>query len=86
MLIKYSSKVHFDFKILYIDHIQLFELYNGLIKAQWNNRDFGLEGSIKSIEEKYSEILKHNEDYLKIEKTFNFEQDKVVQSNQTYDV
>jgi hypothetical protein len=53
---------------LCIDQLNLFELYNGLLKAHANNKELGLEDAIKHVETKYHDILKQNEQFKLIER------------------
>jgi hypothetical protein len=41
----------------------VFELYNGLVRANSQNKELGLEQSIKHIESKHADALKENEQY-----------------------
>ena len=48
--------------------MNLFELYNGLQRAQALNKGLGLEEAIKSLEVRYGDaVLRKNDIYLQIE-------------------
>ena len=49
------------------DKINLFEVYNGLVKAQSLNSSLGLTDAIRHLETKYSDSLRRNEQYREIE-------------------
>ena len=53
----------FSNKLFYKDQLNVFELYNGLLRAHAQNKELGLEQSIKHIESKHAEELKENEQY-----------------------
>ncbi len=44
-----------------VDKVNLFELYNGLLKAHRLNADLGLESAIKHVESQYKDVLKQND-------------------------
>jgi hypothetical protein len=44
-------------------------LYNGLIKAHSQNKELGLDETIKHLESKYGELLKNNSTFQEIERT-----------------
>ena len=48
----------------------LFEVYNGLVKANSLNHELGLAPAIKHLETKYGDVLRKNDIYLQIESTF----------------
>lgn len=61
------------------DHINLFELYNGLVKAHSQNKELGLDETIRGLESRYGEILKNNNTFREIERTAHDELLKISQ-------
>lgn len=51
-----------------LDQLNLFELYNGLIKAHDNNKELGLDETLNNFRKKYGDSLKHNEHFKLIER------------------
>ena len=67
----FESEINnFSDKLFFQDGVNLFELYNGLVKAHAQNKELGLEDSIRQIEDKYKEVLRSNEQFKNIEKSF----------------
>lgn len=60
-LITYSLEVYCILEYYhFIDQINLFELYNGLLRAHSQNKELKLDDTIKTVESRYSEILRNN--------------------------
>ena len=58
--------------LFFKDQMNLFEVYNGLIKAQTINKELGLETAIKHLETKYGDVLlRRNDQFREIEATHN---------------
>lgn len=53
--------------LFFKDQMNLFEAYNGLVKANSENPSLGLASAIKHLEGTYSEILRRNDQYREIE-------------------
>lgn len=51
--------------------MNLFEVYNGLLKAHSLNKELGLDEALKSLESRYGSHLRKNEQFLEIEATHN---------------
>jgi hypothetical protein len=56
---------------LLIDKINLFELYNGLLKARNDQPSLGLDEVVAHVENTYKKILKDNHQYLRLEESSN---------------
>jgi hypothetical protein len=57
-------------QLFFKDQINLFEAYNGLLKAQALNSALGLETAIKHLENKYGDsLLRRNDQFKEIEST-----------------
>jgi len=62
----------FTDNLFFKDQINLFEVYNGLIKAHSLNKELGLEAAIKHFETKYGDVLlRRNDQFREIEATHN---------------
>lgn len=56
--------------LFFKDQINLFEVYNGLLRAQSLNSSLGLEPAIKHLEGKYGDsLLRRNDQFREIEST-----------------
>jgi hypothetical protein len=65
-----SELSEFAENLFFKDHINLFEAYNGLLKANSLNKELGLDSAIKHLETKYGDILlRKNEQFREIEAT-----------------
>jgi hypothetical protein len=65
-----SELSEFADNLFFKDHINLFEAYNGLLKANSLNKELGLDSAIKHLETKYGDILlRKNEQFREIEAT-----------------
>ena len=49
--------------------MNLFELYNGVLRANNAAPNLGLGETVKHLESRYSEILRNNQNYLHVENT-----------------
>lgn len=60
-LMSSSIKVRIiDIQIFYLDKINIFELYNGLLKANAAKPELGLDQTVKHVESQYKDYLKKN--------------------------
>ena len=57
--------------LFFKDQMNLFEVYNGLVRANGQNASLGLSSAIKHLEGKYSDILRRNDQYREIEGAIN---------------
>jgi hypothetical protein len=57
--------------LFFKDQMNLFEVYNGLVKANAQNPSLGLNSAIKHLEGTYSDILRRNDQYREIEGAIN---------------
>lgn len=65
-----SELSEFADNLFFKDQMNLFEVYNGLIKANSLNKELGLDSAIKHLETKYGDVLlRRNELYREIEST-----------------
>lgn len=65
-----SELSDFADSLFFKDQMNLFEAYNGLIKAQSLNKELGLETAIKHLESKYPDlVLRKNDQFRDIEAT-----------------
>ena len=53
--------------LFFKDQVNLFEVYNGLVKAQSLNPSLGLTGAIKHLEGTYADSLRRNDSFREIE-------------------
>ena len=51
--------------------MNLFEAYNGLVKANSQNPSLGLASAIKHLDGTYADILRRNDQYREIEGALN---------------
>lgn len=57
-----SELSEFADQLFFQDHMNLFEVYNGLKKANSLNRSLGLEDAIKHLEQRYSDVILRKND------------------------
>ena len=62
-----SELSEFADNLFFKDHVNLFEAYNGLLKANAQNANLGLGAAIKHLEGTYTDILRRNDQYREIE-------------------
>ena len=62
-----SELSEFTDNLFFKDHVNLFEAYNGLLKANAQNASLGLGAAIKHLEGTYTDILRRNDQYREIE-------------------
>ena len=66
-----SELSDFADSLFFKDHMNLFETYNGLVKAQSLNASLGLSEAIRHLEGTYGDILRRNDSYREIEGAIN---------------
>jgi len=65
-----SELSEFADALFFKDQMNLFETYNGLLKAHSLNKELGLETAIKHLETKYPDaVLRKNDQFRDIEAT-----------------
>ena len=58
-----SELSDFADNLFFKDQMNLFEVYNGLVKANAQNSSLGLGDAIKHLESTYSDLLRRNDQY-----------------------
>ena len=62
-----SELSEFAESLFFKDHINIYELYNGLVSAQSQNKALGLEAAIASVESRYGDQIRRNDQFKGIE-------------------
>ncbi len=55
----------------FLDQVNIYELYNGLLNAHSQNKSLGLDSAIKHLQSKYETILGRNDQFKEIEAAYN---------------